>query len=72
MPLDPACSRVEPLGGQERRAQLMVGRFWEAGQAGRLETKDLAKQGSETGTAGPERGGWWKGGGGGLPPADAA
>lgn len=57
MPLDPACSRVEPPGGQGKEGAADGGEVWVAWVGlegpGSLETRDLATQGSGTRAARP-------------------
>lgn len=49
MPLDPACTRVEPPGGQGKEGAADGGELWVGLEGpGRLETRDLATQGSGT------------------------
>lgn len=57
MPWCPACSRVEPPGGQGKEGAADGGEVWDGlGGPGRLETRDLATQGSGTRAARlPER-----------------
>lgn len=67
MPWCPACSRVEPPGGQGKEGAADGGEVWDGlGGPGRLETRDLATQGSGTRAARlqelDEREGGWQAG----------